>query len=711
MVKGERARAAARPRRAEGLASRNGAKLCLFLAAVFALKLAVMWQLKDHVLTQPDAGLDTTAYVELAERVAGGDLGLGPGLYFLSPLYIYFLATVLIVSHSFTAVRVVQSALGTAAVAFVYVAANEWFGRRAAWLAAALAALTGLFTFYELLLLQASLDPVLTAATIACLALALKRSDWRWTLLTGLLYGIQACNRPNVAIPAGVVALFFIVVRQWRLAAAFALGASLALAPVTLRNITVSGYWSPVTSSHGGLNFYVGNNPGADGTYQPVPGITPNMKGQQEDTRRFAEQAVGRPLDDGEVSWFFYMLGLTWIREHPLQAAALFGRKLALMFSAGYIWLNYSYPFFSRDAHTLLRLLIVGPWILIPLGLTGLAVATPPSKRLEYFVWASFVPAYGVAMAVFYVTDRYQLPILMPLCVGSGAALDTFVTGVGGRRRAPIALAAAVFVALLAWANRPLRLDDGVAEERIRMAERLVTLGRYGEAEDWVQRAAAVYPHPGVVHFRVGQQLLVHDQSASAITHFRQALALDPGQPVVEYALGETYLDGERPQEAIPHLRRALDAGVRPDQAGYDLVRALGAVGDREGALRVLRTVTPARPDDAERWLALGQLGLQLQEAGLAETFLRRAVSTNEALAAAHSQLGLALNLQHRWTEAMSELEEAVRLSPREAAPHIGLAVANANLGRLADARAHIREALRLDPVSEAARRVQEALK
>jgi Flp pilus assembly protein TadD len=681
------------------------------LAAVFALKLAVLWQLKDHVLTQPDAGLDTTAYVGLAERVMGGDVGLGPGLYSLSPLYAYFLAAVLAVSHSFTVVRVLQCVLGTAAVALVYVAANAWFGRRAAWLTATLAALTGLFTFYEVLLLQASLDPFLTAATIACLALALTRSDWRWTLLTGLLYGIQACNRPNVAIPAGVVALFFIVTRRWRFAAAFALGTSLALAPVTLRNITVSGYWSPLTSSHGGLNFYVGNNPGADGTYQPVPGVTPNMKGQLEDTRRLAEQAAGRPLNDGEVSWFFYRLGLTWIREHPLQAATLFGRKLALMFSAGYIWLNYSYPFFSHDAHTLLWLLVVGPWILIPLGLTGLAVATPRSKRLEYFVWASFVPAFGVAVAVFYVTDRYQLPILVPLCVGSGAALDALIAAIRGRRAAAIALAAAVFLALLAWANRPLRLDDGVAEERIRMAERLVTLGRYGEAEDWVRRAAAVYPHPGVVHFRVGQQLLVHDQSASAISHFQQSLAIDPGQPIVEYALGETYLDGERPREAIPHLRRALEAGVRPDQAGYDLVRALGAVGDRDGALRVLRTVTPARPDDAERWLALGQLGLQLQEPGLAETFLRRAVSTNKALAAAHSQLGLTLNLEHRWTEATIELEEAVRLSPREADPHIGLAVANANLGRLADARVHILEALRLDPASEVARRVQEALK
>src|SRR2546423_356557 len=35
-------------------------QLALFLAAVFLLKLAVVLQLKDHVLTQPDAGLDTT---------------------------------------------------------------------------------------------------------------------------------------------------------------------------------------------------------------------------------------------------------------------------------------------------------------------------------------------------------------------------------------------------------------------------------------------------------------------------------------------------------------------------------------------------------------------------------------------------------------------------------------------------------------------------
>jgi len=435
------------------------------------------------------------------------------------------------------------------------------------------------------------------------------------------------------------------------------------------------------------------------------------MMGQQEDTRAVAERATGRRLDDGEVSWYFYGLAWTWMRERPMDAARLFARKLSLMFSAGYIWLNYSYPFFARDAHTLLRLLIVGPWLLIPLGLVGFVVAAPGARRRDYIAWASFVPLYGLAVAIFYVTDRYQLPILIPLCVGAGAAIDALATAVSLKRWRVVAIASAALAVLLAWANRPLRLDDGVAEERIRMAERLVTLGRYGEAEQWVARAAQIYPYPGVVHFRVAQRLLAHDQSDAAIAHFETALHLDPSQAVADYALGETYLDAERPRDAIPHLRHALDAGVRVDQAGYDLVRALGAAGDRAEAVRVLRTLRPARDDEADRWVALAQLAVQLQEPPLAEAFARHAIAARPDDGAAHARLGDALNLEHRWADAARELEDAVRLNPRDATAHVGLAVADANTGRLSDARRHVREALRLDPGSEPARRLQEAIK
>lgn len=682
------------------------------IAAVFVLKLIVMLQLKDHVLTQPDAGLDTTAYVGLAERVLGGDVGLGPGLYFLSPLYIYFLSMLLGIWHSFAFVRLVQIALGTGAVVCIFVTADEWFGRRAAWIAAAVATLTGVFTFYESLILQTALDPFLTAAALACLTLGLKREQRRGYAFAGLMFGIQVCNRPNVVLPALAIALLLAATRRWQAAAAFSIAAALAIVPVTLRNIVVAGYWSPVTASHGGLNFYIGNNAEADGAYRAVAGVTPDIKGQQEDTRRIAERAAGHALDDAAVSSYFYGLGWRWIREQPLAAAALFARKIALVFSAKYLWLNYSYPFFADDERTLLRAMVVGPWLLLPLGLVGglgFLGRAPAATRSAFLIWASYVPIYAVAVAAFYVSDRYQLLILVPLCAGAGAALDAVAAAAAERRWRSLLVPGAVIVGLLIAVNRPLAYDEGVGEERTRMAERLITLGRVDEGERWAARAAAANRQPGVVHFRLGQRLVVANQAAAAIAHFQQALAADPNQPVVEYALGETLLEAERPRDAIAPLRRALEAGVHADEAGVDLVRALGAAGERDEAIRVLEQVGKAATDP-QRCVDLARLAVQLQEPRLAEVFSRAALASRPGFAAAHAQLGASFNLSGRFADARRELEQAILLDPRDAASYVGLAVAEANLGRLPEARAHISAALRLDPGSAQANRVRVAL-
>jgi 4-amino-4-deoxy-L-arabinose transferase-like glycosyltransferase len=145
----------------------------VLLSVTFVLKALVLYLLKDHVLLAPESGLDTTAYVQLAQRVVAGDVGLGPGLYYVSPFYIYFLAALLRLFHSFTAVRVVQIAMGTASVGLIFLMARRWFGERAAWIAAVLAALTGLFTFYEVLILQSSVDAFFTAAALWCLTAGL----------------------------------------------------------------------------------------------------------------------------------------------------------------------------------------------------------------------------------------------------------------------------------------------------------------------------------------------------------------------------------------------------------------------------------------------------------------------------------------------------------------------------------------------------------
>jgi len=277
-------------------------RLLVLLAGTFVLKALVLSQLRDHPLLAPDSGLDTTAYVRLADQVLAGNIGLGPGLYYVSPFYIYFLAAVLAVFHSFTAVRVVQIALGTATVAFIFLMSRQWFGDRAAWISALLAAFTGLFTFYEVLILQSSIDAFLTAAALYFVASAFRRnasepvvSAFRRNgafVLAGLIWGVQTLNRPNVLIAViGVAIVMAIALRRIKPAALLVTGLLVGMAPVAIRNVVVAGEWTLV-SSHGGLNFYIGNNPNATGFYQNVPGVTPSIVGQ--DLRPLSSAVRGR---------------------------------------------------------------------------------------------------------------------------------------------------------------------------------------------------------------------------------------------------------------------------------------------------------------------------------------------------------------------------------------------------------------------------------
>ncbi len=134
-------------------------------------------QLHAHPLLQPRGDLDTTYYVELAERVAGGDINLGGEPFFVSPLYVYVLGVIFaIFGKSLLAAQVVQTIGGIVAVCLIAWTARRWFGAAAGWTAGALAIGTGLFTFNEIAILQSSIDPLLTSLWLAALTAALTSS-------------------------------------------------------------------------------------------------------------------------------------------------------------------------------------------------------------------------------------------------------------------------------------------------------------------------------------------------------------------------------------------------------------------------------------------------------------------------------------------------------------------------------------------------------
>ena len=701
----------------------------LALAAVFLVKLAAAVQFQNYPLLQADSGPDAIVYAGLARQIADGNFWLSPGLYFYPPLYVYFLALVLWIAESIFWVRIAQAAVGTAAVALVFRTAELWYGRRAAWLAGGLAAFTGVFTFYEVLLLPSALDPFLTALALHLFAAAIRQPEERGRvapgLLAGLGFGLLGLNHPQVLVAAAglvvLLPLFSLLLlllsgaRRWRTTAALTAGILVTIAPLLVRNYAVAADLSPV-SSHGGVSFYIGNNPQADGTHRTVDGIAPSIVGQRDDGRRVAERAIGRVLNDSDVSAYFYGQGWSWILAEPGAAARLFARKLAYVFNAGEPSPSYSYTYYRRDEHNLLRYLPVGAWLLVPLGLLGIWVGRPAEhdRRLRYLLWASFIPLFAVATAAYFVSSRQRLPVLIPLCVASGAALDRLMGAMASRRQAAMEYsgyaAFGVLAVLAIFANWPFRLEDGRSEERTRVALWLIGQDRYDDSEARVAAIEQDHPEPAMLHFRIGRALLAREQPERSVRHLERARELGANQPELELTYGQALLSVRRPKEAIPYLRRAFEARLQPHRSGFDLARAHAALGDRAGAVRVLQTVRPDQPQDGEGWRRLGQLALDLDAMRLAEAFLRQAVRVDPGSAAGHEQLGLALARAGRFEEAVAAFAEAVRIEPRDASVRLNLAVGLAEIGRVADARREAGEALRIDPSYEKARQFLAAI-
>jgi len=622
-------------------------RLLLLLAGTLAAKAAVLARLGGHPLLQPYGDIDGGVYARLAARIAHGDVllrGEGAEPYFVSPLYAYFLA---MTGPSFPVARVVQILLGTAAVALVFLTARRLFGDRAALPAGALFALSGVVTFHEVVILQSALDPFLTALALFLLAKAVKRDGdeekislkvkreekipskvngavgfGRW-LVMGSAFGLLALNRPNALLCVAAVALALALaplaprrraeangpsypfkedlLRRVGIAAAFVGGAAVVIAPVTLRNLLVSG--EPVLiSSHGGLNFLVGNGPGASGVYRTIPGITPDIGGQARDARNVAETAEGRPLSSREVSEFFAKKAWSWIRESPGAAASLFLRKIRLSLSGDEAPLNFSFPWY-REKSVVLKLLCVGPGLLVPLAGAGFVLAffaSAGAERRALLVFSTFVPAYVVAVAAFFVATRYRLPLLAALAPLGGAA----VARLPEARRAKdgrIGLAAAAAAVLAAISLWPTGLYDGGADEDMQLVLWEIEQGDAGA----MRRAEAVapgHPEPAVFWFRVGRSFETAGKRDEAIAALERARAIDASRAGVA-----TFLSSLLEKRGVARTTSGDAAGGRADLEEAVRVDAANA------AARLNLAVACAMAGETDRARALAGEALALQ--------------------------------------------------------------------------------------------------
>ena len=630
--------------------------IVVFLVAL-VVKVAVLYALRGHPLLQPSGEMDSAVYLSLARS------GPPPVAYYISPLYLYFLRWT---GASISVALALQVILGSIAVVLAYDSARRWFDARGAIVTAGLLVLTGVVTFNEVTILQSALDPFLTSLSLWLLTLAMQSRVRTLSLFiaAGASGALFALNRPNALIWTGGLCALLVVQRRLREAGAFVLGCLVVLSPVLARNYVVARELVLV-SSHGGLNFYIGNNETADGTYHAVRDIRPTIEGQAVDSRRVAEKAVGHPLSAREVSRWFYGRAFDWIRAHPANALGLFLRKLAFTIHQTDLALNYSYEFFSRDVASPLRILIVGPWLLVPLGFSGAATRW---RDRGFVTWFAFVPVYALSVAVFFVASRYRLPLLVALAIASAGVLRI-------RRPGPIVVGLLLAVIAL-W---PFGLNSGRSDEQTNLVVRLIERGDYAAADARIAQWEGHHREPARLHHRAALQFAAAGEHPRATALFEQVLRDPVAQPVLRAS-------------AMDELARLY---VRSARAGD--ARRIFAMEDRETM-------------SAQRALTLGRFALEIEDGRAAVDFLSVAVLHDPSNGPAWHTLGVAHLALRQNVAALHALTKAQTLIPGDAPNCFFLAVAQAELGNVSEARTNAEQALRLRPDFTEARALLERL-
>jgi tetratricopeptide (TPR) repeat protein len=673
--------------------------LAVFLLALLA-RAVYLLELRGSLLFELLLG-DARRYDQWARGIAAGDW-MGKEVFYQAPLYPYFLAVLYrLAGHSLGLVRAVQSLFGAASCALVCLAGRRLVSPLAGFAAGVLLALYPPAIFFDGLLQKSALDLLFMSLLVFLVACFATRPRAWQAFAGGVLLGAFSLTRENALalLPLAALGLGWRA-HSWRRrlawVALFALGAALPLLPVALRNRAVGGE-VVVTTAQGGTNFYIGNHPGASGRYEPLrPGrSTPEL--ERRDATELAEAAAGHPLTARGISAYWMGRGLDFVRRQPAAWAGLLARKWLLVWNGAELVDTDALEAY-RDRSALLTLLypLLGFGNLCPLAVLG-AWAT---RRRWRELWPFYVLALGwaAAVAIFYVLGRYRYPLVPVVALFAGAGVAAAVELLRrhqARRLVPgIALAAAAAVAC----HWPLAGADPRATTYADLGTALAGEGRYGEATEYLERAAALDPHLAGAHLALGNVALQRGDADAAAASYRRAAELDPTDAQAENNLATVLAREGRTAEAEQGFRAAIGRDPGYAAAYGNLAELLARRGDGAGALAAARQGAELAPRDAEAHHKLGNLLAYTGAASAAEQEYRQAIALDPTAADARYKLAVLLDRRGDRAAAAELRAAAFRAAPRVARLHVQQGLAAERRGAWAEAAARYREVLAVLP-------------
>ena len=682
---------------------------------------------------------DARSYDEWGRRIAGGEW-IGRDVFYQAPLYPYFLGVVYkVFGHSFWALRIIQSVIGAGSCALLGLAGYRFVSVRVGVVAGFVLALYAPAIFFDALIQKSVLDLFFLTLSLWLVGRAVDapvaRGNW---LALGLAMGGLSLTRENALVFVAVIVGWALwrsrvsresaeavaspgVGVQQRTAAApqqspipfatragfaatFLVGLAIVLVPVAVRNYAVAGGFY-LTTSQFGPNFYIGNNPQADGTYASLRFGRGAPEYERIDATELAEHATGTHLTPAEISSYWTSQALHFITDQPAAWLALMGRKAALLVNATEMLDTEAQESHAEWSWPLRVLGLVGHFgVLAPLACIGLVIGWRQRDRLVV-VYVMLV-AYAASVLLFYVFARYRLPLVPLLLLFAAIAvngLPAWWRAQGTQVRGVLAAVTAAVAVLCNWPM--LSKTEMRAITETNLAVSLQTEGHVDAAADHYARAIAIKPDYAPAYSNLGVMQRAAGKLDEAIATYRRALSIKGDYPDAHYNLANALLAKNNPQEAAEHFTIALRS--IPDSAGAanNLGVALAAQNRPTDAVAAFRAAVAAEPNSAVAHRNLADALSTMGQLNDAVTEFQRAMELDPRDPSAAYNLGVVLLQAGRSREAVAALTIAVQRAPSSVDAHNNLGIALGSSGDLNGAIAQFKRAIALDPKTDEARR------
>jgi len=636
---------------------------------------------------------DASTYRLWASNIIAGTSYGGPA-FPMGPEYPYFLALCLSVAFNFYAVLFLQSVFGALVVLNIYIISNRLFGFKSGMISALMAAVYAPFIFYDGLLLSESLQLLLVSfALVLIITAEIKKANLLRFVIAGILIGLTALGRGTILIFPVFIALYWLVGfvktgqkknRQdlKRLSVLF-LGIICGILPAAIHNVS-NGEYVPISSNFG-INFYVGNNPEASGTYDEPRGL--NLSSDFTG-RQIAEKESGRELSSSEVSKFWSGRVYEYIEENPLRFTGGILTKLWL-----YLW-NFEIPQaesiqIHHSFSPVFWILPSGYWFVLMPGVLGMLLADRDQR--SWILILLFLAGIAGGM-IFFVIARFKLLGSIALLVFSGPGIYKTYAAIRDKdiRELKRIIIISAGVLLVLFLPRPV-------DSRLKIASAYDNVGisyfyknRPDKAIPWYRTAVRIKPHHSEALNNIGVYFYSRQLPDSAIYYFRESIQSDSTNDKAYQNLGRTFQNLGMIDSAYAYYRKAKSFSVY----GVDADRALNE-------LDLLTSDKDTMSDEAASFDVL--LGLAERYAAgkrfdLAEDYYKRALDIKPDDIKALNNLGFVYQASGKYDQAYDMFMRVIELTGGSGVAYNNLASVVYRQGLIDSAEALWQKALISDP-------------